>query len=51
VLVCSPQLRPAVRKLTRGAAPRVAVLSYNELADQLQLDTIGVVTGAHAVAA
>jgi flagellar biosynthesis protein FlhA len=51
VLVCSPQLRPAVRKLTRTAAPRVPVLSYTELADQLQLDTIGVVTGAHAVAA
>jgi flagellar biosynthesis protein FlhA len=50
-LVCSPQLRMAVRKLTRTAAPRVPVLSYNELADQLQLDTIGVVTGAHAVAA
>ncbi|MEX2290973.1 MAG: flagellar biosynthesis protein FlhA [Mycobacteriales bacterium] len=51
VLVCSPQLRPAVRKLTRTAAPRLPVLSYAELADQLQLDTIGVVTGAHAVAA
>jgi flagellar biosynthesis protein FlhA len=51
VLVCSPQLRPAVRKLTRAAAPRLPVLSYAELGDQLQLDTIGVVTGAHAVAA
>ena len=50
-LVCSPQLRPAVRKLTRAAAPRVPVLAYTELADQLQLDTIGVITGAHAVAA
>ncbi len=50
-LVCSPQLRPAVRRLIRTAAPRVPVLSYAELADQLQLDTIGVVTGAHAVAA
>jgi flagellar biosynthesis protein FlhA len=51
VLVCSPQLRPAVRKLTRTAAPRLPVLSYAELGDQLQLETIGVVTGAHAVAA
>jgi flagellar biosynthesis protein FlhA len=33
------------------AAPRLPVLSYAELGDQLQLDTIGVVTGAHAVAA
>jgi flagellar biosynthesis protein FlhA len=50
-LVCSPQLRAAVRKLTRTAAPRLPVLSYAELGDQLKLDTIGVVTGAHAVAA
>ena len=50
-LVCSPQLRAAVRKLTRTAAPRLPVLSYNELAPQLNLDTIGAVTGAHAVAA
>ncbi len=50
-LVCSPQLRPALRKLTRMAVPRLPVLSYAELGDQLQLETIGVVTGAHAVAA
>jgi flagellar biosynthesis protein FlhA len=51
VLVCSPQLRPAVRKLVRAAVPRLPVLSYSELGDTLTLDTIGVVTGAHAVAA
>jgi flagellar biosynthesis protein FlhA len=50
-LVCSPQLRAAVRKLTRTAAPRLPVLSYAELGDQLQLDMIGVVTGATPVAA
>ena len=50
VLVCSPQLRPAVRKLVR-AATRLPVLSYQELGDSLLLDTIGVVTGAHPVAA
>jgi flagellar biosynthesis protein FlhA len=43
VLVCSPQLRAAVRKLTRVAVPRLPVLSYSELGSQFQLDTIGVV--------
>ena len=50
VLVCSPQLRPALHKLTRLAVDRLPVLSYAELGNQLQLDTIGAVTGAHAVA-
>jgi flagellar biosynthesis protein FlhA len=51
VLLCSPQIRPALHKLTRSAVPRLPVLAYTELASQLHLDTIGVVTGAHAVAA
>ena len=40
VLVCSAQLRPAVRRLTRTMAPRLPVLSYSELGPQLQLETI-----------
>ncbi|MBC7372509.1 MAG: FHIPEP family type III secretion protein, partial [Frankiales bacterium] len=51
VLVCSPPLRPALRKLTKLAIDRLPVLSYAELGDQLQLDTIGAVTGAHSIAA
>ena len=50
VLVCSPPLRPALRKLTKLAIERLPVLSYAELGDQLQLDTIGAVTGAHSIA-
>jgi flagellar biosynthesis protein FlhA len=48
VLVCAAPLRPAVRKLTRTAAPRLPVLSYAELGSQLRLDTRGVVDLAHA---
>ena len=43
VFVCAAQLRAALRKLLRAAAPRLPVLSYVELGHQLELDTIGVV--------
>jgi flagellar biosynthesis protein FlhA len=43
VFVCAGQLRPALRKLVRAAAPRLPVLSYGELGAQLELETLGVV--------
>jgi flagellar biosynthesis protein FlhA len=43
VLVCAAQLRPAMRRLLRAAAPRLPVLAYTELGAQLELETIGVV--------
>jgi flagellar biosynthesis protein FlhA len=43
VLVCAAQLRPALRRLLRAAAPRLPVLAYTELGSQLELETIGVV--------
>jgi flagellar biosynthesis protein FlhA len=43
VLVCAAQLRPALKRLLRAAAPRLPVLAYTELGSQLELDTIGVV--------
>jgi flagellar biosynthesis protein FlhA len=43
VLVCAAQLRPAMRRLLRAAAPRLPVLAYTELGSQLELETIGVV--------
>jgi flagellar biosynthesis protein FlhA len=50
VLVCSPQIRAAVRRLLGTGLPRLAVLSYGEVGTGLNIDTIGVVTGVHAVA-
>jgi flagellar biosynthesis protein FlhA len=46
VLVCSPQLRPAVRRLLSPTVPRLAVLSYTEVPPGLTIDALGVVTGA-----
>jgi flagellar biosynthesis protein FlhA len=43
VLVCAGQLRPAMKRLLRAAAPRLPVLAYTELGSQLELETIGVV--------
>lgn len=43
VLVCSGPLRPALRKLLRGAAPNLPVLAYAELGSQLTIETTGVV--------
>jgi flagellar biosynthesis protein FlhA len=46
VLVCAPQIRPAVRRLTATTLPRLAVLSYNELSGPIQIRSVGVVTGS-----
>ena len=44
VLVCSPQLRAAVRRLIRPALSRLPVLSYTELIGADQVRSVGVVT-------
>ncbi|MFM7537338.1 MAG: flagellar biosynthesis protein FlhA [Acidimicrobiales bacterium] len=41
-LVCSPALRASLRRLTRTSLPLLPVLSYGELGDQLEIETIGV---------
>ena len=51
VLVCSPQIRPALRRLLRPSIPRVVVLGYGEVGDTAAIDTIGVITDAYAPAA
>jgi flagellar biosynthesis protein FlhA len=43
ILVCSTQLRSALRRLLHAAVPRLPVLAYTELGAQLELDTIAVV--------
>jgi flagellar biosynthesis protein FlhA len=46
VLVCAPQIRSAVRRLTSPSLPRLPVLSYSELDGPAQIRSVGVVTGA-----
>jgi flagellar biosynthesis protein FlhA len=43
VLVCSAQLRPAVRRLTKNVVPGLPVLAYGEIGAQLELETMGVI--------
>ncbi|MGN6331549.1 MAG: flagellar biosynthesis protein FlhA [Motilibacteraceae bacterium] len=51
VLVCSPQVRPALRRLVATTLPRLPVLAYGEVSNGVDIDTIGVVTRAHAAVA
>ncbi len=51
VVVCGSRLRPALRRLVRTAAPRLGVLATSELAPQVRLDRIGVVSLTNAAAA
>jgi flagellar biosynthesis protein FlhA len=45
VLVVGPGLRPALQRFCARVVPRLAVLSYEELGDQLAIETVGVVNG------
>jgi flagellar biosynthesis protein FlhA len=52
VVVCSPQLRLALRRLLQLAVPRLPVVSYSEIAQcALRIETVGVVNGAYSIAA
>ncbi|MCL3860875.1 flagellar biosynthesis protein FlhA [Actinotalea sp. K2] len=52
VLVCAPGLRPALRRTVALALPSLPVLSYSEVTGAgLQIETVGVVSDAHAIAA
>ncbi len=44
VVVCSPEVRPLFRKLAERILPRLAVLSYVEVEEGLQLESVGVVS-------
>jgi flagellar biosynthesis protein FlhA len=51
VLVCAPQIRPAVRRLTATTLGRIPVLSYSELSGPIQIRSLGVVTARSAALA
>lgn len=50
LLVCSPQVRPALSRLMRQVVARCTVISYSEVSRTAQIETIGVVNGAVALA-
>ena len=40
-VVCSAVLRPALRRMLKSAAPTVAVVSYDEIGDHLEVEVVG----------
>jgi flagellar biosynthesis protein FlhA len=49
VLVCSPSLRPALRRFVARVVPQLPLLSYEELSDHLTIETLGTVNLEHPV--
>lgn len=43
VLLCPPQIRPWLRKMTEASLPTVAVLSYNEIVRGFEIESHGMV--------
>lgn len=48
VILVSPQIRMAVKRLTERAIPRLIVLSYNEISPDIQVKAVGTVMRNHA---
>jgi flagellar biosynthesis protein FlhA len=46
VLVCAPQIRAAVRRMTSPTLPGLPVIGYNELTGPTQIRSVGVVGGS-----
>jgi flagellar biosynthesis protein FlhA len=43
VLLCSPQIRGAVRRMIESALPQVAVLAYNEIVPEVAVEAVGLI--------
>jgi flagellar biosynthesis protein FlhA len=43
VILCSPQVRLALRRMIESALPQVAVLAYNEIVPQIAVEAVGMV--------
>jgi flagellar biosynthesis protein FlhA len=43
VLLCSPQIRGAVRRMIESAMPQVAVMAYNEVVPEVAVEAVGLV--------
>ncbi len=44
VILCGAQVRPYFKRLTERAAPKLAVLSYNEISPDLEVQSVGMVS-------
>lgn len=47
IVLVSPQIRMALKRLTERAIPRLIVLSYNEISPDIQVNAIGTVKRSH----
>ena len=43
VVLCSPEVRAPLRRMTESALPHVAVLGYNEVVSEVRPEAIGLV--------
>ncbi len=43
VLLCSPLIRPHVKKLTERFIPNLIVLSHNEISNDVRIESLGIV--------
>jgi len=50
VLVCAPPLRAPLRRLLKVAVGRLNVLSYDDVSTHARIETVGMVSGVHALA-
>jgi flagellar biosynthesis protein FlhA len=44
VILCSPHVRSAVRRMIESALPHAAVLAFNEIAPQVRIEAVGIVS-------
>jgi flagellar biosynthesis protein FlhA len=44
IVLCAPQIRPAIKKLTDRSFPNLVVLSWNEIAPRVNVNPVGMVT-------
>jgi flagellar biosynthesis protein FlhA len=44
VLLVSPRIRPGLKQMTSSAMPRLKILSYNEITQDTQIESLGIVT-------
>jgi flagellar biosynthesis protein FlhA len=50
IVLCSPSVRLALKRLTERAAPQLVVLSYSEIAPGLKVESIGQITAIEETA-